>query len=71
MGLADLALEFACSHLQPGGALVVKVFQGVGLDEFQRAVRNRFSKVYLRKPKASRDRSREHYLVAKDFRAEE
>jgi 23S rRNA (uridine2552-2'-O)-methyltransferase len=71
MGLADLALEFACSHLQPGGALVVKVFQGVGLDDFQRSVRSRFSKVYLRKPKASRDRSREHYLVAKDLRAEE
>lgn len=71
MGLADLALEFACSHLQPEGSLVVKVFQGAGLDEFRRAVRDRFSKVYLRKPKASRDRSREHYLVAKGLRAVE
>jgi 23S rRNA (uridine2552-2'-O)-methyltransferase len=63
--LAELALDFAHTHLQPGGDLVVKVFQGVGLDQFQRAVRTRFTKVYLRKPKASRDRSREHYVVAK------
>ena len=44
---------------------MVKVFQGAGLDQFQREVRPYFSKVYLRKPKASRDRSREHYVVAK------
>jgi 23S rRNA (uridine2552-2'-O)-methyltransferase len=65
IGLAELALDFACAHLQPGGDLVVKVFQGAGLDPFQRAVRDRFAKVHLRKPKASRDRSREHYVVAK------
>jgi 23S rRNA (uridine2552-2'-O)-methyltransferase len=65
MGLAERALDFACTHLQPGGDLVVKVFQGAGLDTFVRDVRGRFSKVYLRKPKASRDRSREHYVVAK------
>ena len=63
--LAELALDFAQTHLQPGGNLVVKVFQGAGLDAFQRAVRVHFEKVYLRKPKASRDRSREHYVVAK------
>lgn len=63
--LADVALDFARTHLQPGGDLVVKVFQGGGLDQFQRDVRPFFSKVYLRKPKASRDRSREHYVVAK------
>ena len=62
--LAELALDFAQTHLQPGGNLVVKVFQGAGLDAFQRAVRVHFDKVYLRKPKASRDRSREHYVVA-------
>ena len=66
--LAELAFEFARTHLQPGGDLVVKVFQGAGLEAFQRAVRSHFSKVYLRKPKASRDRSREHYLVAKGLR---
>ena len=63
--LAEVALDFAQTHLQPGGDLVVKVFQGAGLDQFQRDVRPHFSKVYLRKPKASRDRSREHYVVAK------
>jgi 23S rRNA (uridine2552-2'-O)-methyltransferase len=67
--LAELALDFACSRLQPGGDLVVKVFQGTGLDAFQQAVRRRFDNVHLRKPKASRDRSREHYVVAKGFRA--
>jgi 23S rRNA (uridine2552-2'-O)-methyltransferase len=67
--LAELAFEFARTHLQPGGDLVVKVFQGAGLDAFQRAVRSDFTKTYLRKPKASRDRSREHYLVAKGLRA--
>ena len=55
--------------LQPGGDLVVKVFQGAGLDAFQRAARRHFTKTYLRKPKASRDRSREHYLVGKGLRA--
>lgn len=66
--LAELALEFARGHLQPGGDLVIKVFQGAGLAEFQRLVARHFTKVYLRKPKASRDRSREHYLVAKGLR---
>ena len=71
MGLAELALEFACAHLQPGCDLVVKVFQGSGLDAFQQAVRRRFGSVRLRKPKASRDRSREHYVVARGLRAGE
>ena len=66
--LADLALEFARGHLQPGGALAVKVFQGAGLAELERAVKASFEKVYLRKPKASRDRSRELFVVAKGFR---
>lgn len=66
--LADLALDFACTHLHPGGDLVVKVFQGAGLAQFQREVERHFGKVYLRKPKASRDRSREHYIVGKGLR---
>ena len=69
VGLAELALDFARAHLRTGGDLVVKVFQGAGLDPVQRDARTDFSKVYLRKPKASRDRSREHYLVAKGLRA--
>jgi len=67
--LAELALEFARTHLQPGGDLVVKVFQGAGLDAFQNDVRRHFTKTWLRKPKASRDRSREHFLVAKGLQA--
>jgi 23S rRNA (uridine2552-2'-O)-methyltransferase len=63
--LGELALEFALSHLRPGGDLLVKVFQGAGLPEFQRAIGAHFAKVYVRKPKSSRDRSRETFLVGK------
>jgi 23S rRNA (uridine2552-2'-O)-methyltransferase len=63
--LAELALEFASHALQPGGDFVVKVFQGAGLAEFQHSVGERFAKTYVRKPKASRDRSREVFVVAK------
>jgi len=63
--LGELALEFAGQWLQPGGDLVVKAFQGGGFVELQKALQARFDKVYVRKPKASRDRSPEVYLVAK------
>ena len=66
--LGELALEFAVGHLSPGGALLVKVFQGAGLAEFQRAMAGHFTKVYVRKPKSSRDRSRETFLVGKGLR---
>jgi 23S rRNA (uridine2552-2'-O)-methyltransferase len=66
--LAELALDFAVNHLAAGGDLAVKVFQGAGLAELEAAVRARFAKVYLRKPKASRDRSRELFMVARGFR---
>jgi 23S rRNA (uridine2552-2'-O)-methyltransferase len=67
--LGELALEFAVQWLQPGGDFVVKAFQGEGFIEFQRAIQVHFDKVYVRKPKASRDRSREVYLVGKGFAA--
>ena len=67
--LGELALEFAVLWLQPGGDLVVKMFQGEGFQEFQRAMQGHFDKVYVRKPKASRDRSREVFLVGKRIRA--
>jgi 23S rRNA (uridine2552-2'-O)-methyltransferase len=67
--LGELALEFAVQCLQPGGDLVVKAFQGEGFIEFQRTMQIHFGKVYVRKPKASRDRSREVYLVGKGFTA--
>ncbi len=66
--LAELALEFARARLKPGGVLVTKLFQGEGFDEFLRNLRQAFSKVALRKPKASRPRSREIYLVARGLR---
>jgi 23S rRNA (uridine2552-2'-O)-methyltransferase len=63
--LGELALEFSGQWLKPGGDLVVKAFQGGGFTDFQRAMEQCFDKVYVRKPKASRDRSREVYLVGK------
>lgn len=67
MALAELALDMAVGVLKPGGALVVKVFQGEGFDAFVKVLRSRFSRVKVRKPEASRSRSREVYLVAVDF----
>lgn len=66
--LGELALDFAERWLRPGGDLVVKTFQGEGFMELQREIGTRFDKVYARKPKASRDRSREVYLVAKGLK---
>ncbi|HVE50882.1 MAG TPA: RlmE family RNA methyltransferase [Casimicrobiaceae bacterium] len=65
--LAELALEFAGGHLQRGGDFAVKVFQGEGFTEFQHEVARRFGKAYVRKPAASRDRSREVFVVGKSF----
>jgi 23S rRNA (uridine2552-2'-O)-methyltransferase len=62
--LAELAMEFALEHLRPGGNFLVKVFQGAGFEDFLRLMRSRFAKVVSRKPKASRDRSSEVYLLA-------
>lgn len=63
MHLAELALEFADQHLKPGGNFLVKVFQGEGFDEYVRAMRQHFKQVVTRKPKASRDRTSETYLL--------
>jgi 23S rRNA (uridine2552-2'-O)-methyltransferase len=63
--LGELALDFARGRLQLGGDLVVKAFQGEGFAELRRALEDHFGKVYVRKPKASRERSREVYLVGK------
>ena len=67
--LGELALEFAVDRLQPGGDFVVKAFQGEGFDAFQREVSRHFVKTYVRKPAASRDRSREVFIVGKGFRS--
>jgi 23S rRNA (uridine2552-2'-O)-methyltransferase len=68
MYLVELALDMARKVLAPGGSFAAKVFQGEGFDEFFRDTRDSFDKVMTRKPKASRPRSREVYLVARGYR---
>ena len=68
MYLAELALDFACRRLRPGGSFLVKTFQGEGFDDFLRAVRTAFTTVAPRKPRASRARSAEQYLLARNYR---
>lgn len=63
--LAELALEFAVQWLKPEGAFVVKVFHGPGFEEYVRQARQVFRQVHVRKPDASRDESRENFLVGK------
>jgi 23S rRNA (uridine2552-2'-O)-methyltransferase len=63
MHLAELAMEFALEHLKPEGSFLVKVFQGEGFEDFLKLLRSRFARVVTRKPKASRDRSSEVYLL--------
>ena len=69
MYLVELALDMARQVLKPNGQFVAKVFQGDGFDQYVKDVRESFSKVMIRKPKASRPRSREVYVVGKGFRA--
>jgi 23S rRNA (uridine2552-2'-O)-methyltransferase len=66
--LVELALDLAKRVLAPGGCFVAKIFQGEGFEELIREARTLFRQVSTRKPRASRPRSREVYLVAKDFR---
>jgi len=65
MYLAELALEFACQVLKPGGDFLTKLFQGEGVDEYRRQVRQAFASLATRKPAASRAESREVYLLGK------
>lgn len=68
MYLAELAADFAKNVLKQGGFFLVKVFQGEGFDEYLRMIRQVFTKVLIRKPKSSRARSKEVYIVAKGFK---
>jgi 23S rRNA (uridine2552-2'-O)-methyltransferase len=67
--LVELALDFARQVLKPRGDFVVKVFQGAGSDAYLKELRGSFEKLMIRKPAASRPRSREVYVVAKGFKA--
>jgi 23S rRNA (uridine2552-2'-O)-methyltransferase len=65
MYLAELAVDFADQVLRPGGDLLVKAFQGEGFDDWFRDLKSRYQRVLIRKPKASRPRSREVYALAR------
>jgi 23S rRNA (uridine2552-2'-O)-methyltransferase len=68
MYLAELALDMARNVLKPNGDFAVKIFQGEGSDDYIKEVRTSFKKVLIRKPDASRPRSREVYVVGKGFK---
>jgi 23S rRNA (uridine2552-2'-O)-methyltransferase len=68
MYLAELASDFAKRVLKLGGSLLVKVFQGEGFDNFLKDMRLAYATVRIRKPQASRPRSKEVYLLAKGFK---
>ncbi|MBK9131058.1 MAG: 23S rRNA (uridine(2552)-2'-O)-methyltransferase RlmE [Gammaproteobacteria bacterium] len=68
--LAELALEVARKVLHPGGDMLIKMFQGAGLDDYIKELRRSFRKVIHRKPQASRARSREVYVLGRDFHRE-
>ena len=63
--VCDLALEFSCAHLKPDGALIVKAFHGSGFSQIVESFKQRFRRVVERKPKASRDKSSETFLVGR------
>lgn len=67
MYLADLALEFARKVLAPEGCFLAKVFQGEGIDSYRSELKGSFRQLIVRKPEASRPRSRELYLLGKGF----
>ena len=66
--LCDLALDLARQVLKPGGGLLVKLFQGEGFEEYSKELKSSFTRVVMRKPKASRARSREIYALATGFK---
>lgn len=67
MYLVELAVDFAKQTLRPGGAFLAKVFQGEGFEALLTDLRAHFASVTIRKPKASRARSAELYLLARNY----
>ena len=67
MALAELALDFALRASKPGGSLLMKVFQGAGIDELRAELKRSFARLQTRKPDASRTRSRELYWLATGY----
>jgi 23S rRNA (uridine2552-2'-O)-methyltransferase len=69
MYLAELAVDFAARVLREGGDLLFKAFQGEGFDDLVKQLRGQYRQLRIRKPKASRPRSREVYVLARHYRA--
>ncbi len=67
MYLVELAFDFADKMLKPGGSMLVKIFHGSGFDDLVKQAKTSFDKVVIRKPAASRARSKETYLLAKGY----
>ncbi|MFT0547172.1 RlmE family RNA methyltransferase [Allopusillimonas ginsengisoli] len=66
--VCELALEFSCNHLKPDGTLIVKAFHGSGFSQIVETFKQHFQRVVERKPKASRAKSSETFLVASKFK---
>ena len=64
MHLSELAMDFADGQLRIGGTFLIKLFQGIGFDDYVKELRRRYAKVAIRKPAASRKRSPEVYALA-------
>jgi 23S rRNA (uridine2552-2'-O)-methyltransferase len=66
--VCELAMEFAMRHLKPNGTLIVKAFHGSGFSQTVEDFKRHFVRVVERKPKASRDKSAETFLVARGLK---
>jgi 23S rRNA (uridine2552-2'-O)-methyltransferase len=66
--LVELALDFAINVLKPGGSFLAKCFEGSGIEELRKSIRSSFNQLNNVKPKASRGKSREIYLLARNFK---
>jgi 23S rRNA (uridine2552-2'-O)-methyltransferase len=68
MAMAELVHDFCLKVLKPGGDLLIKLFEGAGTSEYRQLLREHFAKVMTRKPGASRDKSREFYILARSYK---
>ena len=68
IGLAEIVVDFCGQALKPDGDLLIKLFEGAGTNEFRQLLRQNFARVMTRKPSASRDKSREFYILARSYR---
>ena len=66
--MAELIYEFCHQALKPGGDLLIKLFEGAGTEQYRKLLKERFTSIMTRKPGASRDESREFYVLARSYR---